>query len=202
MVLAERAHAPPAAAGHAGARPAQVGTIFHELPSSVRAGEPVLLAEGRFRLEVVDVRDGTDVVTRVVTGGLLKKRGINLPRSNVQCPALSDQDRLDLADMLALPDVVDMVALSFVRSVADVEALREYLRQQGRPDVRIMSKIETQQVGALLPAGPARAPSRLTVRRTHRRWTTSTPSPRCPTRSWWREGTCGARSRTRGRCRG
>lgn len=168
----------------------------------MRAGEPVLLAEGRFRLEVVDVRDGTDVVTRVVTGGLLKKRGINLPRSNVQCPALSDQDRLDLADMLALPDVVDMVALSFVRSVADVEALREYLRQQGRPDVRIMSKIETQQVGALLPAGPAHAPSRLTERCTHRRWTTSTPSPPCPTRSWWREETCGARSRTRGRCRG
>ncbi|KAL5493983.1 hypothetical protein EMCRGX_G015244 [Ephydatia muelleri] len=120
----------------------RIGTIFKELPQFIKPGDPILLAEGKFKLETVRVLNETDVLTRVVKGGFCKKRGINLPKTDLPVPALSDNDKEDLAELLKEPDV-DMVALSFVRNVADVKMLRDFLEQVGRPDVRIMSKIET-----------------------------------------------------------
>eukprot|EP01006_Ploeotia_vitrea_P028105 TRINITY_DN60848_c0_g1_i1.p1 TRINITY_DN60848_c0_g1~~TRINITY_DN60848_c0_g1_i1.p1 ORF type:complete len:502 (+),score=50.60 TRINITY_DN60848_c0_g1_i1:68-1573(+) len=121
-----------------------VSTIFEELAKFVKPGEPILLAEGKFRLEVVKVEDGTEVRTKVIHGGLLKKRGINLPKTDLGVPALSDMDREHLTALLKGDTYIDMVALSFVRDTKDVQELRDFLKSLDRPDVRIMSKIETQ----------------------------------------------------------
>lgn len=57
----------------------------------------VLLAEGKFKLETIRVLNETDVLTRVVKGGFCKKRGINLPKTDLPVPALSDNDKEDLS---------------------------------------------------------------------------------------------------------
>jgi len=124
-------------------------SVFSELPAVARAGMPVLLAEGRMRLDVIGV-EGSEVRCRVVRGGLLKKRGLNLPECDLPVPALSERDRRDLDALL--DEEVDMVALSFVRDVEDVRELREFLKRRRRPDVRVMAKIETRQAVAAIDA--------------------------------------------------
>jgi pyruvate kinase len=124
-------------------------TVFEPLPGFVAPGQPILLAEGRMRL-VILAADGTEVRCRVERGGLLKKRGINLPETELPVPALSQRDRRDLEALLG--EQVDMVALSFVRDVEDVRMLRTFLNQHGRRDVRIMAKIETRQAVAAIDA--------------------------------------------------
>jgi len=126
------------------AGPDVLPSALAELARLVRPGQPVVLDEGRMRLEVLRVEGATDVRCVVRRGGRLKKRGLNLPETDVPLPALSDRDRRDLAALLE-EDAVDMVALSFVRGPEDVAELRAFLRERRRPDVRIMAKIETRQ---------------------------------------------------------
>ncbi len=119
-----------------------IPTTFRELPRDVRSGDRILLDDGLMELEVLEVAD-TDVRCRVVVGGLLKDRkGINLPGTAVSAPALTEKDREDLA--FCLREGVDWVALSFVRSVADVLELKELIfRQKG--DLQVIAKIEKPQ---------------------------------------------------------
>ncbi|MBL4843932.1 MAG: hypothetical protein JKY65_00280 [Planctomycetes bacterium] len=125
---------------------ALIPTVFEPLATMVSVGQPILLAEGRMRLEITASDGVSEVTCRVTRGGLLKKRGINLPETDLPIPALSERDRADLDALL--DEEVDMIALSFVRSVEDVRMLRTYLCERGRRDVRIMAKIETRQAVA------------------------------------------------------
>jgi len=85
------------------------------LPAAVRAGDPVLLADGLMQLEVIDAGR-----CRVLTGGDIPPgKGINLPSSRLEIPAFTDKDRRDLA--FGLAQGVDLVALSFVGSARDLE---------------------------------------------------------------------------------
>jgi pyruvate kinase len=119
-----------------------IPTTFRELPRDVQRGDQILLDDGLMELEVLEVA-GEDVRCRVVVGGLLKDRkGINLPGAAVSAPALTEKDRADLS--FCLREGVDWVALSFVRSVADVLELKELiLRQKG--DLQVIAKIEKPQ---------------------------------------------------------
>jgi pyruvate kinase len=88
------------------------------LPPTVRAGDPVLLADGVMQLEVVDPAHA-----RVVVGGDIPAgKGINLPSSRLDLPALTDKDRDDLRFGVARG--VDFVALSFVRRAADLDEVK------------------------------------------------------------------------------
>eukprot|EP01098_Paradermamoeba_levis_P008415 TRINITY_DN3489_c1_g8_i1.p1 TRINITY_DN3489_c1_g8~~TRINITY_DN3489_c1_g8_i1.p1 ORF type:complete len:540 (-),score=199.59 TRINITY_DN3489_c1_g8_i1:106-1611(-) len=116
--------------------------LVPSLPSHVQVGHPIILAEGKFKLEVTKKENESDFKCKVIVGGQLKKRGINLPLTNLPIPALSDEDKLHLAELLK-EKAVNMVALSFVRNKEDVLLLRSFLDEQGRKDVKIMSKIET-----------------------------------------------------------
>jgi len=118
-------------------------TVFERLPEFVRPGQPILLAEGKMSLEILDSDGVSEVRCRVVRGGLLQKRGINLPETELAVPALSERDRTDLEALL--DEDVDMVALSFVRGVDDVLTLRRFLNERGQRSVGIMAKIETRQ---------------------------------------------------------
>ncbi len=88
------------------------------LPPAVRAGDPVLLADGLMQLEVVDARR-----CRVVTAGDIPPgKGINLPSSRLDLPAFTDKDRADLRFGVARG--VDAVALSFVEQPSDLDEAR------------------------------------------------------------------------------
>jgi pyruvate kinase len=102
------------------------GTTYHGLPGDVSEGDPILVDDGKLRLRVVSV-EGDDVTTRVEVGGKVSDhKGLNLPGVAVSVPALSEKDVQDLR--WALRTSVDFIALSFVRSAADVDDVRRIMR--------------------------------------------------------------------------
>ena len=114
--------------------PGAIGTTYRGLARDLRAGQPVLLDDGRLRLEVVRVR-GEEVVCKVREGGeLLPHKGINLPGTSLSVPAITEKDRADLD--FAVDAGADLVALSFVRTAADLQEASRRLRRaalRGRP---------------------------------------------------------------------
>jgi pyruvate kinase len=117
-------------------------TTYLGLPGDVSPGDPVLIDDGRVRLEVLSV-DDTDVLTRVmVAGPVSNNKGINLPGVAVSVPALSEKDKEDLR--WALHMTVDFIALSFVRSATDAEDVRAIMRQEG-VSLPVIAKIEKPQ---------------------------------------------------------
>ena len=120
----------------------ECGTTYKGLPGDVGVGDPILIDDGKVRL-VVDSVDGEDVHTTVVVGGKVSdNKGINLPGVAVSVPALSDKDVEDLRWALRIG--VDFVALSFVRSAADVDDVHKVMEEEGRR-VPVIAKIEKPQ---------------------------------------------------------
>ncbi|WP_044990405.1 pyruvate kinase, partial [Prescottella equi] len=97
----------------------RVSTTYKQLAQDARPGDRLLVDDGKVGL-VVEAVDGDDVVCRVTEGGpVSNNKGVSLPGMNVSVPALSEKDIEDLEFALGLG--VDFIALSFVRSPADVE---------------------------------------------------------------------------------
>jgi len=117
----------------------EVGLTYPDLPSAVRPGDTILLADGAMALEVLE-SDAVDIRCRVVTGGSLgSHKGINLPGRTLDVPVLGSKDRADLE--FGLAEGVDFVALSFVRTARDVETAREAIARAGC-DTPLIAKIE------------------------------------------------------------
>ncbi len=121
----------------------EVSTNYKELPKLVEIGARVLLDDGAIEL-VVESDTETDVVTRVVSGGMLAERkGINLPNTSLPIPSLTEKDRVDLD--WAMQQNADYIALSFVRRAEDCREVRNLIkkshkRKSGRP--LLVAKIE------------------------------------------------------------
>lgn len=112
------------------------------LSLDVKPGDTILLDDGAIELKVVDTTE-TDVISTVVVGGVLKShKGVNIPGRTLSVPAITEKDRADLA--FGIAQGVDYVALSFVRSAADVHHLRGVMAELGG-DIPIMSKIEKHE---------------------------------------------------------
>jgi len=127
--------------GSAGS-PDTIAVEYAGLAGDLHAGDVVRMDDGRIVLRV-DRIDGGRVICEVVQGGPLRDRmGVTLPSKRVRLPALTDQDRRDLAHGLAIG--VDYVALSFVKRADDVVAVREACRNAGRP-TPVVAKIETPE---------------------------------------------------------
>jgi pyruvate kinase len=105
----------------------------------VKAGDRVLIDDGRIALDVEEVRD-QDVLCRVATGGMVRDhKGVNLPRTTLRLPILTEKDREDLH--FGLRHGVDYVGVSFVRSGADLLEVREVINEF-RSDVQVVAKLE------------------------------------------------------------
>lgn len=105
-----------------------VSTTFAELPDSVTPGARILLDDGALEL-IVESKTATDVICRVVTGGVLSERkGINLPNTPLPIPSLTtEKDRVDLE--WAMAQNVDYIALSFVRTAADCKEVKDIIKR-------------------------------------------------------------------------
>jgi pyruvate kinase len=118
----------------------EVSVPYPHLTEDLRPGDTLLLSDGDLELEVMGTT-GEDVHCRVITGGTLASRkGVNLPARSLTAPTFTDKDRDDLA--FGLRYGVDYVALSFVRTAADVVEAREAIEDHGSP-VALIAKIET-----------------------------------------------------------
>ena len=119
--------------------PGEIPVTFPDIANVVAPGDPLLVEDGRIRTEAID-RDGPRLRCIVQVGGTIKPRkGVNIPRSAVGIPSLTEQDLDDLA--FALSQGVDHVALSFVQHVEDVLELKELIRAAGS-EARVVAKIE------------------------------------------------------------
>lgn len=120
----------------------QVSTTYEGLPGDVKAGDKILVDDGRLVLEAIEV-DGPRVRTRVVVGGMISdNKGLNLPGVAVSAPALTEKDEADLR--WALRTGFDMIALSFVRSPEDAELVRAIMDEEA-VRLPILAKIEKPQ---------------------------------------------------------
>ncbi|MDH3652208.1 MAG: pyruvate kinase, partial [Saprospiraceae bacterium] len=134
----------------------KVSTSYDSLASDVEIGDGILIDDGKIELLVEDY-DHSDVICRVVHGGMLKPRkGINLPHTNVSAPSLTQKDIDDLE--LGIANDVEWIALSFVRSAADVLHIKERIRKAGK-GLKVIAKIEkpeaVKDIDAIIEAADA-----------------------------------------------
>ena len=117
-----------------------VYTSYMQFARDVKAGEPVLMDDGKLELRVLETDGKGEVRCEVVHGGVLKPRkGINLPSTAISLPCITEKDAVDLA--YALEQDVDWIGLSFVRNARDIVELRERIEAEGK-HTRIIAKIE------------------------------------------------------------
>ena len=120
----------------------KVGTTYKGLPGDCKAGDRILIDDGKVTVEVVEVK-GNDVVTKVIEpGAVSNNKGINLPGVAVSVPAMSDKDIDDLR--WGLHAGADFIALSFVRSADDIKDVHKIMDEEGIR-ILVIAKIEKPQ---------------------------------------------------------
>jgi pyruvate kinase len=112
--------------------PAAIGEVL-------RPGHEVLIDDGHVRLQVEEVAAGRALCGVVVGGSVTSHKGVNLPGVPIPIPSLTRKDLEDLEFALQLG--CDFIALSFVRSAADVRDLKALLEQEGAT-AHVIAKIE------------------------------------------------------------
>ncbi len=153
----------PAGAEGRKATPATIACTLPEVLAQVREGEHIWFDDGRIggvirrsashRLDIEITEAGVD------GEALAADKGINLPDSRIELPALTDKD---IADLAVVARHADMVGLSFVQSAGDVHALHQRLAALCASRLGVVLKIETRRGFENLPellfaamAGPA-----------------------------------------------
>lgn len=117
----------------------RVSTTYKGLAKDAKPGDRLLIDDGKVAVVCKEV-EGNDVICEVTEGGpVSNNKGVSLPGMDISVPALSEKDIADLRFALNLG--VDIVALSFVRSPADVDKVYEIMDEEGRR-VPVIAKLE------------------------------------------------------------
>ena len=116
-----------------------VATNYPDLPRVLKAGDRILLDDGAIALNV-ESENATDVVCRVINGGVLgERKGINLPGISLPIASLTEKDEDDLK--WAVTQNADYIALSFVRRAEDCTQAKEMIKAAGG-HAPLVAKIE------------------------------------------------------------
>ncbi|MCY1719270.1 pyruvate kinase [Prolixibacteraceae bacterium Z1-6] len=106
----------------------------------VKIGDTILIDDGKLKLEVTETNHKDCVTAKVIFGGILSsKKGVNLPRTKISLPSLTEKDIKDAE--FALENNVDWIALSFVRKAEDILDLRKIVEAKEK-HTGIIAKIE------------------------------------------------------------
>lgn len=112
---------------------------YKQLPQDVKAGEHILLDDGKLQLKVIST-DGSTIKATVVHGGILSShKGVNLPNTKISLPSITEKDAEDL--QFAITQNVDWVGLSFVRNARDIIELKHVI-SMAQCKAKIIAKIE------------------------------------------------------------
>lgn len=114
---------------------------YDHFPRDVKAGERILLDDGKLIFEVVSTNKKNEVKAKVIQGGPLRsKKGVNLPNTSISLPALTEKDIEDA--IFAVKQNVDWIALSFVRNSEDLIQLQNLIKEHTSDKIPIIAKIE------------------------------------------------------------
>jgi len=125
--------------------PEKASISYKLLPQEVKRGDRILVDDGLVELEV-ETATKTEIITKVVFDGTLKShKGVNFPDSPLSIPAVTEKDLRDI--QFAVANVVDYLALSFVRSAADILEAKKAIAEIGHGEqlIPIIAKIEKPQ---------------------------------------------------------
>ena len=121
----------------------EVAISYRDLPRQLKAGDSVLIDDGRVHLLVKDTTE-TDIHCSVISGGkIATRKGVNVPGVHLTMPYLSEKDKSDL--LFGIKHDVDFIAASFVRTAKDVIDMRKFLNYNGGHNIRIIAKIENEE---------------------------------------------------------
>ena len=116
---------------------------YKNITKVIAAGKLIYVDDGILSFEVLDVVDDKTLRVKCLNNGNISSRkGVNLPGTDVDLPALSDKDVRDLE--FGVKNKVDMVFASFIRRGSDIRRIREVLGEEGK-EIQIIAKIENQQ---------------------------------------------------------
>lgn len=114
---------------------------YKTFAKDVKAGENILLDDGKLIFKVVATDGISEVKAEVIQGGPLRsKKGVNLPNTKVSLPALTPKDIKDAEFAIELE--VDWIALSFVRTPQDLQELNDLIASKSSYKIPVIAKIE------------------------------------------------------------
>lgn len=121
-----------------------VSQTYDGLPNDVEEGSIIAIDDGLVELKVLEIKDGTDVICQVLNDGKLSDhKGVNLPGRINNLPAITERDIDDI--IFGIENGIDLIAASFVRKAEDVYDIRKVLEDHGGDNIKIISKIESQE---------------------------------------------------------
>ncbi|MDU7163831.1 MAG: pyruvate kinase [Anaerococcus vaginalis] len=121
-----------------------VSVSYEGLPNDVEKGSIISIDDGLIQLEVIEIKDGTEIVCRVQNNGVISNhKGVNLPGRVTNLPAITPKDVDDIK--FGIENGIDMIAASFIRKKEDIYDIRKVLEDHGGEDILILSKIESQE---------------------------------------------------------
>ena len=120
----------------------RVSVNYKKLTENLNVGDRILVNNGLVVCEVTAI-EGADIVTKVLSGGVLSDRkSMSFPNKVMSGPYLSEQDKQDL--LFGIQNEVDFVAASFVSSKSDMQVLRSFLNANGGGNIELIAKIENR----------------------------------------------------------
>ncbi|KAG9243641.1 pyruvate kinase [Calycina marina] len=116
---------------------------YKNITKVIEPGRIIYVDDGVLAFDVIKIVDEKTVLARARNNGKISsKKGVNLPSTDVDLPALSEKDKADLR--FGVKNNVDMVFASFIRRGEDIKSIREVLGEDGK-HIQIIAKIENRQ---------------------------------------------------------
>lgn len=116
---------------------------YKNITKVIEPGRVIYVDDGVLAFDVLEIKDDQTIEVRARNNGFISsKKGVNLPNTDVDLPALSEKDKADLK--FGVENNVDMVFASFIRRAQDIRDIREVLGEAGK-QIQIISKIENRQ---------------------------------------------------------
>lgn len=116
---------------------------YPQVIENLQVGNRILLDDGLIRLDVVSIEED-GVTCKILDGAKIKsRRGVNIPGVDLNMPFISDADREDIK--YACDHDGDFLGISFVSSAQDIRDVRALLKEFGKPNMPIITKVETKK---------------------------------------------------------
>lgn len=118
----------------------RVSVAYRNLPKDLAAGATILIDDGKLSLRVEKIA-GTEIVCRIVNGGVLKgRKGVNVPGVRTSLSGVTEKDVRHI--LFGIEQGIDFIAQSFVRKAADVLEAKQILHARGANRIQLIAKIE------------------------------------------------------------